>query len=299
VISPDVTLSSTARVSAPISLSMSSDGMTVAGTVTAGSLLVSSSALVVSGSMTGSSSLDASGTTFASTGTVGCTTPGCVAHLNYTQRVSLGSSGKAVAGVIRMVTSSMHLSGSSSVSASGRGAAAGAGTSPGGTASTNGGGGAGGGHGGDGGAGQSNANPGSTYGDMLWPVTSGSGGGAGYYRYSSSYQKRNGGGGGGVIHLNVSGTLELDSGASITSNGAAGEHGVISNSNSNYGAFSGGGGGSGGSVLIVAQRVLGSGLINASGGCAAASQGVPRRLPRLPMSNRAIGCFGACPTLQH
>ena len=82
---------------------------------------------------------------------------------------------------------------------------------------------------------QSNSVSGRTYGDMLWPARSGSGGGAGSYQYSSSSYKTDGGGGGGVIHLNVSGTLRVESGASITSNGAAGGHGFrTSSSSSSY-----------------------------------------------------------------
>ena len=75
--------------------------------------------------------------------------------------------------------------------------------------------------------------------------------------------------GGGVIHLNVSGTLRLESGASITSNGASGGDGFRTGSSSSsyyYRPYSGGGGGSGGSVLIMAESVVGSGRIEATGG---------------------------------
>ena len=289
-------LSAAARITTPISLLLTSDEVIVAGIVTAGSSQVFAGSLVVSGSMTSTSSLEASGSTLTLTGQMGCTALGCVTHLNFTEKVSLSSMGTAIGNVVRVATPEMHLSGSAAVNASGRGAAAAAGTSPGGTASTSGGGGAGGGHGGDGGQGQSNSISGRTYGDMLWPATSGSGGGAGNYQYSSTSYKTDGGGGGGVIHLNVSGTLRVESGASITSNGAAGGHGFRTSSSSSsyyYRPYAGGGGGSGGSVLIVAESVLGSGLIKASGGCVPLLLWPLRSLP----SRCRSPCFYACPAL--
>ena len=268
-------------------VNVSVNGSSTALRVPSSLTLSSSSTLITSSVAAGTLDIDATSTLASAGATAG--------DLRV-EAQQLTVSGRIRGAGISVQASSVHLSGSASVNASGRGAAAAAGTSPGGTASTSGGGGAGGGHGGDGGQGQSNSISGRTYGDMLWPATSGSGGGAGNYQYSSTSYKTDGGGGGGVIHLNVSGTLRVESGASITSNGAAGGHGFRTSSSSSsyyYRPYAGGGGGSGGSVLIVAESVLGSGLIKASGGCVPLLLWPLRSLP----SRCRSPCFYACPAL--
>jgi hypothetical protein len=104
--------------------------------------------------------------------------------------------------------------------------------------------GGGGGYGGSGGSGSSpSANGGITFGSATSPTDLGSGGG--------SSGSPVGGTGGGVIHLSVSGLLQVD--GRLSANGNAPTN-------------SGGGGGSGGSIFLSAGTFAGSGIISANGG---------------------------------
>jgi hypothetical protein len=125
---------------------------------------------------------------------------------------------------------------SGSIDVTGRGFAPQSGTGAGSAAST------GGSHGGFGGR---QTNLARIYGDYRMPTMLGSGG----------YGATIGGRGGGAVRLEVDGTLTIDGG--IVANGAGG----TSTTNA--------GGGSGGSVLIDADRIDGTGQIQASGGSAA------------------------------
>jgi hypothetical protein len=104
----------------------------------------------------------------------------------------------------------------------------------------------GGGYGGNGGSsgGTMPVPGGSTYGSATQPASPGSGGGA----YSTLYL---GGAGGGGVHLNVTGTLQVDGRIS-----AAGGAAISPNF----------GGGSGGSIWLTAATLAGAGVISANGG---------------------------------
>ncbi|WP_413575731.1 hypothetical protein ACLVWU_15340 [Bdellovibrio sp. HCB290] len=91
------------------------------------------------------------------------------------------------------------------------------------------------------------AAPGATYGNMLEPITQGSGGGL-IHTYGV------GGWGGGAIKLVLTGTLTVN--GTLSSLGTSGWY---------YTDYFPGGG-SGGSIWIIAQSVLGSGTISADGG---------------------------------
>jgi hypothetical protein len=99
------------------------------------------------------------------------------------------------------------------------------------------------GHGGLGGSSAAAAG-GFTYDVPTQPSQAGSGGGTSTYSF--------GGTGGGIIHLTVTGTLQLD--------------GVISANAGNGQGAGGTGGGSGGSIYLVAGTLAGSGSITANGG---------------------------------
>ena len=92
---------------------------------------------------------------------------------------------------------------------------------------------------------------GNTYDYATSPSSAGSGGG-----YYSPYSF--GGSGGGVIHLTVTGTLQMD--GTISANGGDG-------------SGSGGGGGSGGSIWLAVGTLSGAGSITANGGSGAVSVG--------------------------
>jgi hypothetical protein len=110
--------------------------------------------------------------------------------------------------------------------------------------------GGGGGYGGSGGQGaEGTALGGITYGDCLDPLDFGSGGGS-----ANGGSWGSGRPGGGVVNLSVLGALNLETGCSISSDGASG----ASNS---YG-----GAGSGGTVRIFAEQIIGDGQIRANGG---------------------------------
>jgi hypothetical protein len=88
---------------------------------------------------------------------------------------------------------------------------------------------------------------GKAYGSIEYPDTPGSGGGSALGPYGQ------GGSGGGVIHLKLTGDISMSADAVISSNGEN--------------QLSGGGGGAGGSINIGCARLLGSGIVTASGGC--------------------------------
>jgi hypothetical protein len=108
--------------------------------------------------------------------------------------------------------------------------------------------GGGGGHGGIGGKGYGLENGGPSYGDVLLPLTLGSGGGSNHDAF--------GGRGGGAIRLIVNGELILN--GTISANGGAGQ--------TNWESGYAGGGGAGGSIWITAAALSGSGKVQASGG---------------------------------
>ena len=92
---------------------------------------------------------------------------------------------------------------------------------------------------------------GSPYGSITQPTDLGSGGGGAYYA--------SGGYGGGAIFLNISDTITIESGGTIT---ADGQNDRTSSSSKQYN----GGGGSGGSIYIITDKLAGSGTITADGG---------------------------------
>ncbi len=108
--------------------------------------------------------------------------------------------------------------------------------------------GGGGGHGGPGGRGYGLENGGSSYGDVLLPLTLGSGGGSNHDAF--------GGKGGGAMRLIVNGELILN--GTISANGSAGQ--------TNWENGYAGGGGAGGSIWITAAALSGSGKVQANGG---------------------------------
>ncbi|KAA0147806.1 hypothetical protein FNF29_07150 [Cafeteria roenbergensis] len=96
---------------------------------------------------------------------------------------------------------------------------------------------------------------GSACGDYEWPVLAGSAGGAG--------TNAGGAGGGSLLLLcNATATSELDVNGTVSVNGVNG----IGSTGYNYQAS---GGGSGGSLLVVASRLSGTGMLSANGGAGA------------------------------
>lgn len=131
---------------------------------------------------------------------------------------------------------------SGSINVNGKGYGRGLGVAPGTSVANQG---AGGGHGGAGGNTLSGAVGGTNYDVVSQPELRGSGGGAGANIYISGSE------GGGAVRIMVGGTLTLD--GSISANG-------------NPGIQDDSGGGAGGSVWVSAGRLIGAGLVSATGG---------------------------------
>ena len=189
-------------------------------------------------------------------------TAGVVTHGNAFSFDYAGDGSDVVNGLYLMVSGDVLIDANSRLDVSARGHAGGAGPGAGQSGVNVEGG--GGGYGGNGGGGGLGAMPGGvTYGDLYFPADFGSGGGNASGSSGGAPVANSGGAGGGLLHLIVSGLLQVD--GQILADGGDGSR-----------PFYRAGGGSGGSILIECGTMSGSGIIGANGGAGNSQSGSAR-----------------------